>query len=64
MGLFDMLQKKEKQQKPISMLKIGFWVTQYSAGYWKVVNIFPKYADEDYSYEGKSWKRETVLANG
>ena len=57
MGLFDMLQKKEKQQKPISMLKIGSWVTQYSAGYWKVVNIFPKYADEDYSYEGKSWKK-------
>ena len=39
------------------MLKIGSWVTQYSAGYWKVVNIFPKYADEDYSYEGKSWKK-------
>lgn len=34
------------------MLKIGDWVTQYSAGYWKVLNILPKYADSDYSYNG------------
>lgn len=57
MGLLDMLRKKEKQQEPVSILKIGSWVTQYSAGYWKVVNVFPKYADEDYSYEGTSWKK-------
>ena len=35
------------------MLKIGDWVTQYSAGYWKVLNIVPKYADENYA----SWKK-------
>ena len=29
------------------MIKIGDWVTQYSAGYWHVLNIVPKYADED-----------------
>ena len=26
---------------------VGDWVTQYSAGYWKVVAIYDKYADED-----------------
>ena len=35
------------------MIKIGDWVTQYSAGYWKVLNIIPKYADEDCA----SWKK-------
>ena len=39
------------------MLKIGDWVTQYSAGYWKVLNIIPKYADEDYSHDGTAWKK-------
>ena len=39
------------------MIKIGDWVTQYSAGYWKVVNIIPQYADEDYCYNGISWKK-------
>ena len=39
------------------MIKIGDWVTQYSAGYWKVINIIPKYADEDCSYDGRSWKK-------
>lgn len=39
------------------MIKIGDWVTQYSAGYWKVLDIIPKYADEDYSYHGTAWKK-------
>lgn len=39
------------------MIKTGDWVTQYSAGYWKVLSIVPKYADEDYSYNGTSWKK-------
>ena len=26
---------------------VGDWVTQYSAGYWKVVAIYDKYADQD-----------------
>ena len=55
MGLFDLFQKKGAQQKPLTTIKIGDWVTQYSAGYWRVVDIFPKYADEDYSYDGQSW---------
>ena len=29
------------------MLQIGDWVTQYSAGYWQVVGIRDKYAEED-----------------
>ena len=57
MGILDMFQKKEKTNKTLTSIKIGDWVTQYSAGYWMVVNIFPKYADEDYSYNGKSWKK-------
>ena len=57
MGILDMFQKKEKTNKTLKSIKIGDWVTQYSAGYWMVVNIFPKYADEDYSYNGKSWKK-------
>lgn len=57
MGIFDMFQRKEKTNKTLTSIKIGDWVTQYSAGYWMVVNIFPKYADEDYSYNGESWKK-------
>lgn len=32
----------------MNMLKIGDWVTQYSKGYWQIVNIKPKYAEKDY----------------
>ncbi len=62
MGLFNIFQKK-KQSEPLKTIKIGDWVTQYSAGYWKVVNIFPKYADEDYCYEGNSWKKGDRLGD-
>ena len=64
MGLFNLFRKNEKENKSLTTLKIGDWVTQYSAGYWKVVAIFPKYADEDYSYNGRSWKRVTDSATG
>lgn len=57
MGLFHIFQKQEKQSFPLTTIKVGDWVTQYSAGYWKVVSIYPKFADEDYNYNGKSWKR-------
>lgn len=57
MGMFDIFRKKEKMSAPLTNLKIGDWVTQYSSGFWKIVGIFPKYADEDYSYNGKSWKK-------
>ena len=39
------------------MLKVGDWVTQYSAGYWQVVAIFAKYADEDDTHNGTVWKK-------
>ena len=47
---------KEEQENLIT-IKIGDWVTQYSAGYWQVVKIFPKYADEDYCRGDFSWKK-------
>ena len=28
-------------------LEVGAWVTQYSAGYWQIVDLKPKYAEED-----------------
>ena len=63
MGLFNLFRKNEKENKSLTTLKIGDWVTQYSAGYWKVVAIFPKYADEDYSYNGRSWKKGDRLGD-
>lgn len=45
------------------MIKIGDWVTQYSAGYWQVIGIYPKYADEDYTGNGKSWKKGDRLGD-
>ena len=63
MGILDKFIKKEKTNKPLTSIRIGDWVTQYSAGYWKVVNIFPKYADEDYNYDGKSWKKGDRLGD-
>ena len=45
------------------MLKIGDWVTQYSSGYWKVLNILPKYADSDYSYNGNMWQKGDRLGD-
>ena len=57
MSILDKFIKKEKINKPLTSIQIGDWVTQYSAGYWMVTNIFPKYADEDYNYNGKSWKK-------
>ena len=41
------------------MIKIGDWVTQYSAGYWQVLNIIPKYADEDCA----SWKKGDCIGD-
>lgn len=63
MGLFGLFQKTEKQENSFTAIKVGDWVTQYSAGYWKVVNIFPKYADEDYCSDSKSWKKGERLGD-
>ena len=39
------------------MLQAGDWVTQYSAGFWQVAAIYPKFADEDHQGEKASWKK-------
>ena len=39
------------------MLQIGDWVTQYSAGYWQVVGIRDKYAEEDNVTGEHLWKK-------
>ena len=39
------------------MIQAGDWVTQYSAGFWQVLEILPKYAEEDYSGPEQSWKK-------
>ena len=46
-----------KEPVETSTIKVGDWVTQYSAGYWKVIDIFPKYADEDFISNGKTYKK-------
>lgn len=38
-------------------LHIGQWVTQYYAGYWRIVDIIPKYADCDFQYDDMSYKK-------
>lgn len=45
------------------MLQIGDWVTQYSAGFWQVVAIYPKFADDDYQGEKLSWRKGDRLGN-
>lgn len=57
MGILETLQKKDEKNESNATIKIGDWVTQYNAGYWMVINIFPKYADEDRNYNGYSWKK-------
>lgn len=63
MGLFHIFQKQDKKSYPLTAIKVGDWVTQYSAGYWKVVSIYPKYADEDYNNNGKFWKKGDRLGD-
>ena len=63
MGLLNINRKRQEQKKPITSIKIGDWVTQYAAGYWQVVDIFPKYADEDYDRNGHSWKKGDRLGD-
>ena len=63
MSILNIFKKNEKKNDSLTSIRIGDWVTQYSTGYWMVVNIFPKYADEDYSYNGKSWKKGDRLGD-
>lgn len=54
---------EQNERKDSQTLNVGDWVTQYGAGYWQVVKFFPKYADEDYSADGVSWKRGDRLGS-
>ena len=45
------------------MLKVGDWVTQYSAGFWQVTAIYPKFADDDYQGEKVTWKKGDRLGD-
>lgn len=56
MGIY-IFKNKEKKSDSLTSIRVGDWVTQYSAGYWKVINIYPKFADKDYNYNGFSWKK-------
>lgn len=38
-------------------MQVGDWVTQYSVGYWQVVDIRTKYAEEDGGYGKRFWKK-------
>lgn len=42
-------------------IKIGDFVTSCEAGYWQLIDIKPKIADEDYSFENSSWKKGDVI---
>ena len=38
-------------------LQVGKWYTGYRAGFWQLIQIFPKYATSDYEGEKTKWKR-------
>lgn len=42
------------------MLKIGDWVTQYSRGYWQIVDIKPKYAEEDHLFDNGEFQKRVI----
>ena len=43
--------------------KIGEWYTQYSAGYWQLVDLKPKFASEDYNGENIKWNKGDRLGD-
>ena len=45
------------------MLKIGDWVKQYSAGYWQIIDIKPKYAEEDIDNENLKCKKGDLIGS-
>ena len=47
------------------MLRIGDWATQYRKGFWQIIDIKPKYADEDYFSEvaNKQRKKGDLIGN-
>ena len=45
----------------MSQIKIGDFVTGYGSGYWQLIDIKPKIADEDYNSENVHWKKGDVI---
>ena len=43
------------------MIRIGDFVTASNAGYWQLIDIKPKIADEDYSYGNVSYKKGDII---
>ena len=45
------------------MIQIGDWVTQYSAGFWMVTDIKPKYAEEDIHDNRMNYKKGDLIGS-
>lgn len=48
-ALFSVLSNEKDlfMTRRLMVIKIGDWVTQYSKGFWLIVDIKPKYAEDD-----------------
>ncbi len=42
-------------------LQVGSWYTGYSAGFWQLKQVFPKYASYDYTGEKVKWKKGDLI---
>ena len=42
-------------------LQVGEWYTGYSAGFWQLIQIYPKYASFDYEGEKARWKKGDLI---
>ena len=42
-------------------LQVGEWYTCYSAGFWQLIQTFPKYASFDYEGENAKWKKGDLI---
>ena len=47
----------------MNQIKIGDYVTGYGSGYWQLIDIKPKYADEDYVSEKVCWKKGQMIGH-
>ena len=47
--------------KIVEKLTIGNWYTQYSAGYWQLIDLKPKIAFDNYTGEEISWKKGNLI---
>ena len=44
-------------------LKIGDWITQYSSGYWQIIDIKPKFADETRNNEYANYNKGDLIGS-